>query len=194
MHFISFSTNRRCLSQSRHKNMLILENTTFRPDTLHALRNAFEPELVDQPSNKTQLKPGNYFQSLHVLSIISYHPSITIIFNCQFFDRIFSWTAATDRKSKNCYTGYWTTNRISVRLNGHIECQNNYTSDVNNNYSWIELWSNDGWWNATGIDTEKNECQLRDNAYKYYCCKKNQENIFRNQFEIHANKNQTTRF
>ena len=68
--------------------MLILENTTFRPDTLHALRNAFEPELVDQPSNKTQLKPGNYFQSLHVLSMISYHPSMTIIFNCQFFDSI----------------------------------------------------------------------------------------------------------
>ena len=51
--------------------MIILENTTFRPDTLHALRNAFEPELVDQPSNKTQLKPGNYFQSLHVLSSIN---------------------------------------------------------------------------------------------------------------------------
>ena len=40
--------------------MLILENTTFRPDTLYSMRQAFESESINESLNMTQLKPGKY--------------------------------------------------------------------------------------------------------------------------------------
>ena len=51
--------------------MLILENTTFRPDTLYSMRKAFESEMDNESFNMTQLKPGNYNSTLHVVSIES---------------------------------------------------------------------------------------------------------------------------
>ena len=51
--------------------MLILENTTFRPDTLYSMRQAFESESINESLNMTQLKPGKYHLLLHVVSIES---------------------------------------------------------------------------------------------------------------------------
>ena len=51
--------------------MLILENTTFRPDTLYSMRQAFESESINESFNMTQLKPGKYHLLLHVVSIES---------------------------------------------------------------------------------------------------------------------------
>ena len=42
--------------------MLIIENTTFHPETLYSMRKACEPKLVSQPYNMIQLKFGKLFK------------------------------------------------------------------------------------------------------------------------------------
>ena len=154
--------------------MLILENTTFRPDTLYSMRQAFESESINDSFNMTQLKPGKYHCMLFFIFIFHCNRLISL------FEQKLSWATTADRKSKNCYIGSRTTSW--VRINDGIKNRNNHSSSNNNNNSWIEK-SNDGWWNV--IDSKKNE--LCHNANKYYRCTENKKNILRNQLKIHAN-------